>query len=146
MDHSVCLTKFPRSGFAIWRFGSVFTAANPLKIVKRSSRSPSRSTTSYDIGLMSIRNHQFFNFKPPSRHFKKAHRTSSTPRSSLRVCTSAQLSSKMPKSAFVTSLYSCAYESYFRFSKLFMSHLDAEFKKQLIPGVKSLITDQVSLP
>ena len=30
-----------------------------------------------------------------------------------------------------------------RFSKLFMSHLDAEFKKQSLTSVKSLITDQV---
>jgi hypothetical protein len=33
----------------------------------------------------------------------------------------------------------------FRFSKLFLSHLDAEFKKQSIPSLKSLIADQVSI-
>lgn len=32
-----------------------------------------------------------------------------------------------------------------RFSKLFMSHLDAEFKKQSIPSLRSLVTDQVNL-
>lgn len=32
---------------------------------------------------------------------------------------------------------------YTRFSKLFLSHLDAEFKKQSIPSLKSLIADQV---
>lgn len=30
-----------------------------------------------------------------------------------------------------------------RFSKLFMSHLDAEFRKQAIPTLRSLIPDQV---
>lgn len=30
-----------------------------------------------------------------------------------------------------------------RFSKLFMAHLDTEFKKQSDPGLKSLIEDQV---
>jgi hypothetical protein len=30
-----------------------------------------------------------------------------------------------------------------RFSKLFMSHLDAEFQKQSIPTLRSLIADQV---
>lgn len=34
---------------------------------------------------------------------------------------------------------------YYRFSKLFMSHLDAEFKKQSNPALQSLITDQVSI-
>lgn len=30
-----------------------------------------------------------------------------------------------------------------RFSKLFMSHLDAEFRKQAAPSLKSLVADQV---
>lgn len=31
-----------------------------------------------------------------------------------------------------------------RFSKLFMSHLDNEFKKQLTPSLQTLISDQAS--
>lgn len=37
-------------------------------------------------------------------------------------------------------------KSAIRFSKLFMSHLDAEFKKQSIPSLRSLISDQVNIP
>lgn len=42
------------------------------------------------------------------------------------------------------SLYSLNNHPPCRFSKLFISHLDAEFKKQASPAIKTLIMDQVS--
>jgi hypothetical protein len=49
----------------------------------------------------------------------------------------------MHKSWFFSgTLASRAEYSFGRFSKLFMSHLDNEFKKQLTPSLQTLISDQ----
>lgn len=120
----------PRCGFKTLPFVPVSTNANLHPTISSNSRI-----------------HQSSNCKLRSRRCRWEISLCLILPNSLKAFDCGRQSSKMPKSTLQASCgidlledaHSCV-----RFSKLFMSHLDDEFKKQSLPELKSLLPSQVS--
>ena len=113
---------------------------------------PSRRSCAYHFYLefcssvlnFNYRNLQSFNYKSFLLHYSSLQKMFSIPSSSSRVSNCERRNNRMLKSVIKPIHYRPSTNHNIRFSKLFMSHLDAEFHKQNSPDLKNLVADQVS--